>query len=29
MTMEFTAPRSGSPLPGGPKPYFLRHGEGE
>jgi acetyl esterase/lipase len=29
MTMEFTAPRSGSPLPGGPKPYFLYQGEGE
>jgi quercetin 2,3-dioxygenase len=29
MTMEFTAPRSGSPLPGGPKPYFLSEGAGE
>jgi quercetin 2,3-dioxygenase len=29
MTMEFTAPRSGSPLPGGPRPYFLSEGAGE
>jgi quercetin 2,3-dioxygenase len=28
MTMEYAA-RSGSPLPGGPKPYFLSEGEGE
>lgn len=29
MTMEFTTRRGASPLPGGPKPYFLAQGGGE
>jgi quercetin 2,3-dioxygenase len=29
MTMEFTAARGDSPLPGGPTPFFLSDGEGE